>query len=289
MDPEERPASGPYPGSVPIALGSRDDVAISRSRGSALGHLAILGSVLVPIAFLPYIITRRQLNMLRRKVDEMGANTALLRQPSRSETGASALGQMRQEIEALRQEVERKGSEHSDSVSSLTLDVIHMNEELDGMKGDIMARSKGPRVPREELLEPLESGLHQLHQESETFRADLQEELRLLRAEQDALRSQLFKMADEWQSARTSPHAVDGSELQKLLQEARQARAESGAAFKAIGSSLGDLATFIERIQAEMGHERPSAGAYDPVERMRIIALTMQQGGLFKRPRKGDV
>lgn len=47
------------------------------------------------------------------------------------------------------------------------------------------------------------------------------------------------------------------------------------AIFGAIGSSLGDVATIIQRVEIELGHER-SAG-YDPVERLRVLALLMQE------------
>ncbi|KAJ7774265.1 hypothetical protein DFH07DRAFT_123891 [Mycena maculata] len=269
MDPAApEPCSAPAPDLMPIHDGG-GDVPVS-SRGSPIRHLAILSAILAPIAFLPYFLTRRRLTTLRRRVDEMGATTALLKHrhplgPS-GETGATTalLTQMRQDMDAMRAQLEHNDSERAKSLSDMTMDVIHINEELDHIRGDIMtasgAQSASP-ISREETA--------------------VDEQIRLLRNEQDALRTELFKMTNQSQSAQTGPDVVDSTELHRLIHETRQTR----AIFGAIGSSLGDVATIVQRVEIEMGHERPSSG-YDPVERLRVLAMHLQDE-TFQGERKG--
>ncbi|KAJ6599330.1 hypothetical protein DFH09DRAFT_1130761 [Mycena vulgaris] len=272
---------------------SGDDVNVSNTRGSAIRHLAILGSVLIPIAFLPYMITRRQLTTLRRRVDEMGATTALLKQRGGlaqagpgGEVGAS-LAEMRQEIETMRGQLGHNDSQCAKSLADMTLDVIHINEELDQMRADILLARDTNGAPDERISRELQDGLYKIRQElqpSQIEATTVMEQLRLLRGEQEALRSELFKLADQMQSAQTGPQAMESSELRRLLQEARQTRATFGA----IGSSLGDIATIIQRVEIEMGHER--TGGYDPVERLRVLALRMQEetfGERVEKPSRG--
>ncbi|KAJ7086624.1 hypothetical protein C8R44DRAFT_820602 [Mycena epipterygia] len=268
--------------------GAGDDATVY-NRGSAVRHLAILGSFLIPIAFLPYMITRRQVTTLRRRVDEMGAITAFLKQrflapiAPAGEAGAPALlTQMRQELEVMRDQASQRATTQSD----LTMDIININEELDQMRNAISSaqatQSALPdnHISREEL-ETVEHGLHKLRREAESSSADIQDQIRLIRGEQEALRSEFFKISDQLQSAKTGPHAVDSTELHRLLQEAQQTR----AIFGAIGSSLGDVATIIQRVEIEMGHER-TTGGYDPLERLRVLAMQMQMQDETIRPEK---
>ncbi|KAJ7095139.1 hypothetical protein B0H15DRAFT_1020040 [Mycena belliarum] len=286
MDPQ-----APEPRSLPASdrNGGGVDAAASNNRGSAIRHLAILGSILVPIACLPYLMTRRQFTTLRRMVDDMGVTTALLKQRHLDgdvrggDAGASALlAQIRMELQALRAQVQHNESQHAD----ITLDVINLNEEVEQARRDVLSLQDGKsalpddHVSREELTKTLHEGLHNIRQEMEASKAEVQEQLRLLSGGQDALRSELFKFSDQMQSIATGPHAMDGSELHRLLQEARQTR----AIFGAIGSSLGDVATVIQRVEIEMGHEHP--GGYDPVERLRVLALRMQDG-TFREKQEG--
>ncbi|KAJ7937305.1 hypothetical protein B0H13DRAFT_1945259 [Mycena leptocephala] len=287
----ERPS--PLPAPQPTNMGV-DDVAVSTQRGSAVRHLAILGTGLLGIAFLPYMITRRQVATLRRRIDEMGATTTLLRQRQAAlglvtpgaESGATAtsvLAQMRQELVAMREQLEQKDSERAKSLSDMTMDVIHINEALDEIRDSVSTLEaandeSGPR------LEILDGDLHGLRVGTESGWAEVQEQIRQLRGDQDALRSELFKLSDEVQSAKTAPQ---NSELQRLLLETKQTRYgistvrlpkvslfPSRAIFGSIGTSLGDIATIIHQVQIEMGHER--SGGYDPVERLRVLALQMQ-------------
>ncbi|KAJ7507496.1 hypothetical protein B0H11DRAFT_1967351 [Mycena galericulata] len=287
-------SQAPEPRSAPVpdVVSEAGSDAMVSSRGSAVRHLAILSAFLVPIACLPYLITRRQLTTLRRRVDEMGATTNLLRQRHQAsapggESGVTALlAQMRQEMDVMRAQLEHNDSERAKSLSEMTMDVIHINEELDQIRGDILsvrdAESASPDKPmsREEVKDTLEDGLHRLRQETGSSQSAVVEQIRQLHGEQDALRSELIKMADQLQTVKTGPHAVDSTELHRLLQETRQTR----AIFGAIGSSLGDVATIIQRVEIEMGHER--SGGYDPVERLRILALRMQDES-FQGERKG--
>jgi len=236
-----------------------------------------LGTGLLGIAFLPYMITRRQVATLRRRIDEMGATTTLLRQRQAAlglvtpgaepgATASSVLAQMRQELAAMREQLEQKDSERAKSLSDMTMDVIHINEALDEIRDGVSTLEaandeSGPR------LEILDGDLHGLRVGTESGWAEVQEQIRQLRGDQDALRSELFKLSDEVQSAKTAPQ---NSELQRLLLETKQTR----AIFGSIGTSLGDIATIIHQVQIEMGHER--SGGYDPVERLRVLALQMQ-------------
>ncbi|KAJ7047628.1 hypothetical protein C8F04DRAFT_15113 [Mycena alexandri] len=271
------PPSGPIVVPLEPMNVAGDDAVVTYQRGSAIRHLAILSTLLIPIAFIPYMVTRRQVTTLSRKIDEVGATTALLKRRlalgqagpgMESESGAALLAQMRQEMEAMRQQFESKESQRTKYLSDMTLHVNLINEELDKVKGDVLGNAPNPRLANVETgLRNLEDGVDNIRQQIGTQALDVQEQIRLLRGEQEALRSELFKLSDEVQSVKTGPQ---NSELQKLLVETKQTR----AIFGAIGSSLGDVATIIQRVEIEMGHER-SAG-YDPVERLRVLALQMQ-------------
>ncbi|KAJ6510064.1 hypothetical protein C8R47DRAFT_1096628 [Mycena vitilis] len=228
---------------------------------SALRHLAILSALFIPIGCLPLLIARRQMATLRRRIDEVGATTALLKRQGLAqgaEPGAATalLTQMRQEMEAMRQQLEHGDSKHTESLSAMTMDIIELREDLELDKSDASTAT---------------------HANDQAV-SDVQEQIRVLRGEQEALRSEVFKISDMIQSAKTGPQ---DSELQRLLLETKQTRATFGA----IGTSLGDIATIIHQVQIEMGHER-SAG-YDPVERLRVLALQMQDQS--ERPKQGRV
>ncbi|KAF7355062.1 Growth arrest-specific 2-like [Mycena sanguinolenta] len=289
----ETPASEP-PSPLPtreLTSQGGNNVAVSTRRGSAIGHLAILSTGLAAIAFIPYLVTRRQVSTLRRRIDEMGATTALLKQRQSlgqvapgvepEVTTAGLLAEMRQEMAAMREQLEQKDSERTKTLSDMTMDAILINEQLDELRGDVSKAVDGSSWAGSRL-ELLQSGLHALRKETESlrketeaYRGEVQEQLRQLRVEQDSLRSALFKLSDEVQSSRTPPHS---SELQQLLQETRRTRA---VVFGDIGTALGDIAYVIQRLDVEMGHEFRHGG-YDPVERIRVLALRMQDEGLNK-------
>lgn len=205
-------------------------------RGSALRHLAILSGLLAPIAFLPWFLTRRQVTVLRRRVDEMGAIVARLkqRQPAAiavdAEAGTPSLIEMQQQLDSLRAQVEHNDAERSKALSDLTMDMININEELDQIRGDITRAAQGPIAPleqqisREEVRAMLKDNITALRQDTASSKAAVDEQLRQLRGEQDALRSELFKMADRWQTTQTGPSAMNSAELHRLLQETRQTR-----------------------------------------------------------------
>ncbi|KAJ7368008.1 hypothetical protein DFH08DRAFT_830064 [Mycena albidolilacea] len=271
MDTPASEPPSPLPPPEPITPGA-DNVTVAAERGSAVRHLAILSTGLATIAFIPYLITRRQVSTLRRKVDEVGATTTLLKQrqglgqvapgAESGPTTAAILAQMRQEIEAMRAQLEQKDSERAESLSGITMDVIDVNEELDQVKSGLTHATDGISW-LDSRLKPLEG----LGNQTEVNLGEIHEQIRLLRAEQEALRTEVFKLSDEVQTAKTGPQA---SELQRLLLETKQTR----AIFGSIGTSLGDLAHVIERVEIELGHERN--GGYDPVERLRVLALQMQ-------------
>ncbi|KAJ7667746.1 hypothetical protein DFH06DRAFT_1183444 [Mycena polygramma] len=238
---------------------------------SALRHLAILSALFVPIGCLPLLIGRRQMASLRRRIDEVGATTALLKRqglaPGAEPGAATALiTQMRQEMEVMRQQLEHRDSKHAESLSAMTMDIVELSEDLELDRSDISTRT---------------------HANDQAV-SEVQEQIRVLRGEQEALRSEVFKISDMIQSAKTGPQ---DSELQRLLLETKQTRycaiswRMPRATFGAIGTSLGDIATIIHQVQIEMGHER-SAG-YDPVERLRVLALQMQDQS--ERPKQGRV
>ncbi|KAJ7179375.1 hypothetical protein C8R46DRAFT_1073574 [Mycena filopes] len=265
----------PMPIAVPMDL-TKDDAAVIDQRGSAVRHLAILSTLLVPIAFLPYMMTRRRVTALSRKIDAIGGTAALRRgqapgQGAESESGALLLVRMRQEMDAMRQQLETRESKRTK----------HIMEELDKLKGDVPTpgNASNPRLESLEAgLRNLEDGMGSLGQQMGAHASDVQEQIRLLRGQQEALRSELFKLSDE----------VQNSELQKLLSETKQTR----AIFGAIGSSLGDVATIIQRVEIEMGHDSQRSAGYDPVERLRVLGLQMQDQTAFreekgKDPRRG--
>ncbi|KAJ7688473.1 hypothetical protein B0H17DRAFT_1068867 [Mycena rosella] len=272
-------SQAPEPHSLPASEpmnGGGNDAIVSNARGSAIRHLAILGSVLIPIAFLPYIVTRRRVTTLQRRRHMDGGLG-----PGGDAGVSVLLAQMRQELEAMREQ----DSQRAKSLSEMTMDVIHINERLDELGADILSARdvnsvyQGKDISREvqELVKTAEDGLHKLRQETQPALAELQDQTRLLRSEQEALRSELFKISDQLQSANTGPHAVDSSELHRLMLEARQTR----AIFGSIGSSLGDVASIIQRVEIEMGHEHP--GGYNPVEKLRVLAMRMQDEAFHER------
>ena len=84
----------------------------------AITHFAVLAVILLPITLLPYAVTRRQLSILRRTVDDVRLNT-----PSRQDMkdlmtiGAerdrcvqTAIGKMKHQTQALRLEAARRQS-----------------------------------------------------------------------------------------------------------------------------------------------------------------------------------
>jgi chromosome segregation ATPase len=123
---------------------------------------------------------------------------------------------MRQEIEAMRAQLEQKDSERAESLSGITMDVIDVNEELDQVKSGLTHATDG--ISWLDLrLKPLEG----LGNQTEVNLGEIHEQIRLLRAEQEALRTEVFKLSDEIQTAKTGPQA---SELQQLLLETKQTR-----------------------------------------------------------------
>ncbi|KAJ7068034.1 hypothetical protein C8F01DRAFT_1116623 [Mycena amicta] len=220
----------------------------AKRRGSTLLHVALLSALLSPVAFLPYMISRRQLGHLRQQVNDL----------QRAVERSSALQAPRlRELAALRQQLE--------------LNTRSLTQELDELRGEISSlrdAASGKRISRGEVVQVVEGHLTKLRQEAD---GKTEEAMRQLVGQQESLQTQLFKLADEVQTLQSGPQALNSAELHRLLEDARQTR----AIFGSIGSSLGDIATLIQRIEIELGHER-SAG-YDPVERLRVLALRMQE------------
>ncbi|KAJ7638554.1 hypothetical protein FB45DRAFT_903214 [Roridomyces roridus] len=243
-------------------------------RGSALRHVAILSGILAPIAFVPWLLARRQVTLLRRRVDEMGATVARLKQyPTASvdvESGAAT--QLRQQLDDFRAQMER----NDQTFSGMTVDMIDINEELDRLRNDV-ARATEQQVSRDEVRTMFGDNLIAVRQDAASFKSAVDEELRQLRGEQEVLPSESFKMADRFQTAETGPSAVDTAELHRLLDEARQTR----LIFAAIGTSLGDVATIIQRVELEMGHDGRRS------ERLRKLALILQEDKETQRNSKG--
>ncbi|KAJ7117346.1 hypothetical protein C8R43DRAFT_1037222 [Mycena crocata] len=237
------------------------------SRGSAVRHLAILGSFLIPIAFVPYMMTRRQVASLRRRVDEMGATTAFLRQryiheglahAAQARTGeeaASSIGtttlltQLRQEIDALREQLEHKDVEHSKALTDMAMDVINNNEELGQLRTDLLSvrdiSSASSNTATGEELGKLGEGLQRLRKETHAAVTESSEQIRLLRGDQEAMRTELIKLSGEFirladESAKTGPQVVDSAELHRLLKEARQTR------YNNIVTAFSDVSLFIQ-------------------------------------------
>ncbi|KAF7313590.1 Growth arrest-specific 2-like [Mycena chlorophos] len=227
----------------------------SREAGSVIRHVALLSVLLAPIAFIPYVITRRQLGKLRRQVEEIGATTAALRQTAVEKPLPSAMP--KHDVAGLRLQIERNAAERAKALSAV-------HHQLDDLREEMVSLRNMERVSQEEVGQIVDSRLQEAAVKTD-------EALRFIIGQQESLQSHLFKLESEIQTLQSGPQAVNSAELHRLLEDARLARGH----FTSIGSSLGDIATIIQRIEIELGHER--ALGYDPVERLRVLALRMQE------------
>lgn len=107
--------------SEPIPLDTENGVPIPPRRPiPAIKHFAVLTAFVLPIALLPYLVTRRQLTVLRRQFEEIKSVTDVLQKDTKgvwSETAKArgedrstraALQSMKQEIEELRSVIEER-------------------------------------------------------------------------------------------------------------------------------------------------------------------------------------
>ncbi|KAK0191184.1 hypothetical protein F5146DRAFT_587824 [Armillaria mellea] len=165
----------------------------SRSPSSLVGRFAILTAVIVPITFIPYLLTRGHVSSLRRQILEL---------------------------------------------------------------------EKSNRVMRRELS--LESSLHsEEHKRLRGLVQGIKEELGVLQAvskEKDA------KHVTEGENVR--------SELQSLLEAVRGSRVTS----KALGTSLADIAAFMQELELVMGLQGTVNGGHlheERVDRLRQLAFQL--------------
>lgn len=82
MDPQRLQSSSPPHAfaHIPEDFNNGVEHVVDRSQRSfpAITRAAVLAAFVLPITVLPYLLIRRQLAMLRRKIDEVGATTKIL-------------------------------------------------------------------------------------------------------------------------------------------------------------------------------------------------------------------
>ncbi|KAK0468122.1 uncharacterized protein EV420DRAFT_1502986 [Desarmillaria tabescens] len=175
-------------------------VANESSRGSVsslVGRFAVLTAFIVPITFIPYLLTRGHVSSLRRQILEL---------------------------------------------------------------------EKSNRVMRRELS--LESSLHsEEHKRLRGLVQGIREELGVLQAtsqERDA------RYGEESEGVR--------SELQSLLEAVRDSRSTQSATSKALGTSLADVAAFMQELELVMGLQGTVNGGHlheERVDRLRQLAFRL--------------
>lgn len=108
----------------------------------AIKHIAFLSAFLLPLTVIPYVITRRQVSVLQRKMNEATALTAATFQGdlkrvlvevarARQETAKvrASLGEVRLDVERLREEVEERQSTSIAADDMLRSDIWKLLEE----------------------------------------------------------------------------------------------------------------------------------------------------------------
>jgi hypothetical protein len=123
MDQQPAPGTATKLRGGVVDEGQDDHIVVTRRRPiPATTHFAVLAAFILPITLLPYLVTRRQLLLLRRRVDELGVTTTTLQQDlttSLSETAIrrdehrrvrALLHEMKQEVDELWLQAEQRES-----------------------------------------------------------------------------------------------------------------------------------------------------------------------------------
>ncbi|KAK0231020.1 hypothetical protein IW262DRAFT_450303 [Armillaria fumosa] len=168
-----------------------------RSPPSLVGRFAILTAFIVPITFIPYLLTRGHVSSLRRQVLELEKSNRV-----------------------MRRELTLESSLHSEEHKRLRGLVLGIKEEL----GVLQAVSK----------------------------------------ERDA------KHVKEGEDVR--------SELQSLLEVVRSSRSTQSATSIALGTSLADIAAFMQELELVMGLQGTVNGGHlheERVDRLRQLAFQL--------------
>jgi hypothetical protein len=128
-------------------LQGQDDAIVNQRRPiPAITHFAILTAFILPMTLLPFLVIRRQVSLLRRKLEEMGTITATLQQDlatSLSETAIrrnehrrvrALLHEMKQEVDELRLQGEQRASTHVAADEAVRSDLRKLLEETQQMR-----------------------------------------------------------------------------------------------------------------------------------------------------------
>jgi len=101
-----------------------DDNHPNRRPGRTLTHLAVLTTVLVPITLLPYCVARRNINQLRRRLNEYAVTIARLQRDSKTTSLENALrdDRVRGLLSEMRRESRNINVEMSHGLESLRVE-----------------------------------------------------------------------------------------------------------------------------------------------------------------------
>lgn len=209
-------------------LGDTAPTDANRHRPRAgLTHLAVFSAVILPITLFPYLITRRQVSLLRRKVDQLNTLISLRITAPVAEVATKNGGQtprlllaMRQELDALRKQNEDLKSTHSMSLASL-------RKELEELKP-----------------------FAQLHEQSADRATVSHQSIQELRDEISGLRVDF-----ERTSSAVSAHSMSLETISKNFAEIAELRKEDMDA----AVSQHDLAELREEIDAVRGKMDPKS------------------------------
>jgi hypothetical protein len=105
----------------------------NRRPRSALTHLAVLTTVLLPITLLPYCFARRNISQLRRRLNEYAVIVSRLQRDSKTTVLASALrrdqdSRTRELLTELQQESSKLSAEVRQSIERLSNEWEHQKE-----------------------------------------------------------------------------------------------------------------------------------------------------------------
>ncbi|TFK43209.1 hypothetical protein BDQ12DRAFT_674585 [Crucibulum laeve] len=197
---EANPQGPPFYSSRPLSNDASEELPRPLARRyPAITHFAVFSAFVLPMVVLPYLLARRRISALNRRLEQMNAEIKLL---------------------------------HNDMNRALS--------ELAGSKDE----HRKIRVIIHELLQ-----------------------------ETDELRVQGEK-------ANLKRNAIDQaarSDLQRLLEKTQYTTWSHASILRALGPSLADVATFMYRIELEMGLTQKDLNNKQGVEHLRTLALKMQQ------------
>lgn len=118
---------------------------------SALTHLAVLTTVLLPITLLPYCVARRNINLLRKRLNEYAVTIARLQRDSKTTVLESAL--RRDQDSRIRGLLTEMQQESRDSKVNLTQSLERLQAEWEHKKETHAASESELRSDLQKALE----------------------------------------------------------------------------------------------------------------------------------------